>query len=77
MPADWCRGLGSVLIPLQPQKDNHRNGRATNPVSALLVSLGSSRQSSSQTSWGQQQDRAARGKCGSWGLAGLGVLLLG
>lgn len=32
---EWCRGLRSVLIPLQPQKDKHRNGRATNPVSAL------------------------------------------
>lgn len=30
-------GLGSVLIPLQPQKDNHRNGKATNPVSALSL----------------------------------------
>lgn len=26
-----------MLIPLQPQKDNHRNGKATNPVSALSL----------------------------------------
>lgn len=72
-----------MLIPLQPQKDNHRNGKATNPVSALSLEGTHSvalDKAAPRLPRGQQQDRAAEGRgdsWGCWGWAGLGAFLPG